>query len=481
MNEQIKDTSPQAPDQLSDILLVLDKEKKKIQAVKGIGKDGELETVDVNKKNEKDFMRVDQQGNVLSNFFSNFFKELKNPSRFSFFKVPAPVVVDTAKELQKQVDSPSKKGEELMKQHEVKIEPPKESKQETQNNTATSEPPAPASEYRYKLEQIDWETMNNVGLSQEKLEKANVLDQLLKGYKTNELVPVSINLGSVIIKMDARLSLQPGEDGNPVVAIHGIRKDLNLNSTFFGHKFSEEDKENLLATGNMGRIVDLTHPKTKETIPSIVSVDRLTNELVALRADKMKVPDVYKGVALDDLQKQTIQEGKPQYIEGMTSQKGNRFSATVQYNAAKGFIEIVSFNNLTNKVQQGEVREAPKAFRGKELNERQYDRFKEGLSVFINGLVDKEGKPYEGYIKFNKETGRTAFSFYNPDKLRAQAQPSETHKTQVAVNSEGKTNEATKNIKEPLKSGQTNPDNSKQQQQRNAPPKSTKKGKGVKV
>ena len=34
----------------------------------------------------------------------------------------------------------------------------------------------------------------------------------------------------------------------------------------------------------------------------------------------------------------------------------------------------------------------------------------------------------------------------------------ETHVTQTAVNSSGKTNEATKHIKEPLKSGQKDPD-----------------------
>ena len=48
----------------------------------------------------------------------------------------------------------------------------------------------------------------------------------------------------------------------------------------------------------------------------------------------------------------------------------------------------------------------------------------------------------------------------------------EENKTQVAVNNEGKTNEATKNIKEPLKSAQENPDNKKQQEKPKAPAKS---------
>src|SRR6218665_3170358 len=105
--EEKNANNPASPDQLSDILLVLDKKKTKIQAVKGIGKNGELETVDTDKKNAGDFLRVDKHGDVFSNFFSNFFKQLKNPARFEFFKVPALISMDVATELQKNIDQPS--------------------------------------------------------------------------------------------------------------------------------------------------------------------------------------------------------------------------------------------------------------------------------------------------------------------------------------------------------------------------------------
>ena len=105
----------QMHEQLSDILLVFDKEKMKIQGVKGIDENGKLETIDANKKNQNQFMRVDKQGDFFSNFFSNFISQLKNPTNFSFFKVPELIVVDTAKEIQKQIDHPTKNGELLMK------------------------------------------------------------------------------------------------------------------------------------------------------------------------------------------------------------------------------------------------------------------------------------------------------------------------------------------------------------------------------
>lgn len=443
-------------------------------AVKGIDQNGNLETVEPTRKNENQFMRVDKHGDVFSNFFSNFFSQLKNPTNFSFFKIPALLAVDTSKEMQKQIDHPTPQGEQLMKQHEVT-----EYKQKNEINMETAQTNPETSEYKYKPEQIDWETLNHLGLSKEKLEKMSLLDPLLKGYKTNELVPVSLNLGTAVTRMDARLSLKQNDEGQVVLAIHGIRKGPNLNYPFFGHEFSKEDKENLLQTGNMGRVVNLTNPKSNEIVPSIISIDRLTNEVVALRTDFIKIPDEIKGIKLNEEQKQTLLEGKPLALEGMVSKKGAAFDASVQFNADKRFVEFIFDRNDPNKQTQGnqhnQTKGAPKNFRDKELDNEQYQKLKDGQTVYISGLVDKKGKEYNGYITYNKETNKTDFSFQNPDKVKEQIKPAQAHKTQTAVNSEGKTNEATKNIKEPLKSGQTNPDDKKQQEHQeesNAPAKS---------
>ncbi|UKB78627.1 DUF3945 domain-containing protein [Chryseobacterium sp. MEBOG07] len=488
---ELENAQQQTPDQLSDILLVLNKETMKLEAVKGMGKNGNLETVAPTKENENQFMKVDKHGDFFSNFFSNFFSQLKNPTNFSFFKIPGTSVAEVSDEIQKAIDKPSPEGDKTLSKYEVSVDKPtekQEQKEQSQNepqnqntmeNTQTTTPvTAPVetpqtSEYRFKAEDIDWETMSNLGLSQEKLEKMKILDPLLKGYKTNELVPISLNLGTAITRLDARLSLQQNEDGKVVMAIHGIRKEPNLHFTFFGHEFTKEDKNNLLKTGNMGRVVDLTHGKTGEQIPSIISIDRLTNELIALRADKIKVPDEIKGVQLDDGQKQTLMEGKSLHLEGMLSKKGETFNADVQFNADKRYVEFLFDRSNSSKQsqneQQGAVQEAPKIFRGKELDEQQYQKLKEGQTVYVSDLIDKKGGKYEGYITYNKETGKTGFDFKNPNALKDKIQPTEAHKTQVAVNSDGKTNESTKNSTEPLKSGQTNPDTKKQQKEQETP------------
>ncbi|SFQ78609.1 DUF3945 domain-containing protein, partial [Flavobacterium akiainvivens] len=243
-----------------------------------------------------------------------------------------------------------------------------------------------------------------------------------------------------------------------------------------------EDKKNLLETGNMGRVVNLVNSKTGELMPSIISIDRLTNDVIALRTEFIKIPDEIKGVKLNEEQKQTLMEGKPLYLEGMISTKGTEFSATVQFNADKRYVEFLfdrSNNNQqaqTNQQntqqnnQQSQPQEAPRTFRGKELDDEQYNKFKAGQTIYVE-LKDKKDQPYKGYITFDKDTGKTNFEF--PGQYKARVEPAETHKTQTAVNSEGKTNEATKNVQEPLKSGQRRPKNEKQQEQQyNKPAKS---------
>jgi hypothetical protein len=433
------------PEQLSDILLVLNKETMKLEAVKNIDKDGNLETVPPLKQNENQFMKVDKHGDIFSNFFSNFLSQLKNPSNFSFFKVPASSAVDTAKEIQKAVDKPSEEGKELLSKFEVPIGNIQEKQTENQNNNNmenTQNSTTPVSEYRYKVEEIDWETMSKLGLSQEKLEKNNLLDGLLKGYKTNDLVAISLNLGTAITRMDARLSLQRNAEGNVVMAIHGIRKEPTLSFPYYGHEFSKEDKDKLLKTGNMGRIVDLTYPNATEKIPSIISIDKKTNEIIALRADKIKIPDEMKGVKLTDEQKNILMEGKPLYLVDMISNKGESFSSNVQFNAEKRYVEILFDQGKSNIVTlnntQPAKKEVPRVVRGKELTDAEYAKFSAGEKIFVSGFENKQGKAYNGYITFDKVTGKTDFSFPIKDKV---------------------------DNSDPVKSGQTNANNKKQQQE----------------
>src|SRR5690606_53716 len=286
------------------------------------------------RRNQNQFMRVDKHGDLFSNFFSNFLSQIKDPSSFSFFKVPFESSIDIGKEMNERLSNRDASVLEHLEKYAVKDEN-KVSNENSNNmeNTQKTQESGTEMQYRYDPKKIDWEMMSNIGLSERELIERNMLDPLLKGYKTNDLVPLVLKVGAAEARMDARLSLKTNELGDVVIAIHGIRKEPNLKYPLFNHEFTEEDKKNLLQTGNMGRVVDMVNPKSGEIIPSIVSLDRLTNEVVALAADRIKVPDEIKGVMLEEAQKQTLLEGKPLYLEGMISKKGTEFDASVQFNA----------------------------------------------------------------------------------------------------------------------------------------------------
>ena len=453
-------------EQMMEILLVFDKEKKTINAVKGIDENGELQTVPPKQEHNNDFLKVDKQGNTLENFLKNFFSQLKDPTRFSFFKVAPEDTERTVKIIQENIKNPTPAADEIL--DKIRIEP-KDLKVENPKESTTQEQKPDTNKYFIDPNKINWDDLKNLGITKEQLEKSKALEPMLRGYKSPSTFPIEANFGSMVMKTDARLSFRPDSEGNVVLAIHGIRKEPELDRPFFGHQFTNEDKKNLRETGNMGRIVDVKNYRTGELVPSFISIDKQTNELVSMKASSLKLPDEIKGVKLDEKQKAALMEGKAVFLENMISAKNKSFSAFVQVNAEKRSLEFIFPEKEQKQTQQQrqqqrsdqpeEVR-IPKSLAGVELSDKQQADLRADKTIYVKGLKDKEGQEYNAYVKVNHEKGKLDFYKFNPDKAKEKAKeitPANEHKTQVAVNSEGKTNEATKHTKEPLKPGQATP------------------------
>ncbi|WP_163324784.1 topoisomerase C-terminal repeat-containing protein [Draconibacterium mangrovi] len=112
----------------------------------------------------------------------------------------------------------------------------------------------------------------------------------------------------------------------------------------------------------------------------------------------------------------------------------------------------------------------PNSLLGKELSEEQQQKLEKRETIYVAGMKDKKGEEFNAYIKVNDEKGKLDFYKWNPDKAQtkgAEVIPDNKSKTQVAVNSEGKSNEATKDVKEPLKKDQVNPTERQQTTKRN--------------
>lgn len=171
---------------------------------------------------------------------------------------------------------------------------------------------------------------------------------------------------------DARLAFRTDGDGNIGLAIHPLRKEPQLDFPYMGYKFSPEEKETLLATGNLGKTIEVT-PKNGEPFAAYVSIDPQTNELIALRADRVNIPKEIKGVTLSDQQYKDLVEGKAVKVEGMTAKSGKSFNATLQVNAERKGIEFIFDNNrgFKERQQQTQQQGAPHKLCGLELSEKQ--------------------------------------------------------------------------------------------------------------
>lgn len=358
INEELKTV-----EKTGDTLLVLHHETATVGIGKGVGDNGEVNRVSPEDLSGDEMLSIESNEDSFTDFYSAFYRQLKEPSEFSFFKVTEYEAKQTAVNLQKYMDKATDEEKKELKQFEISIDVV-EAHRKAREGKKAGKGENTRNSYLYKTEQVDWKMMEKIGLSREKLEELEVLQAMLKGYKAPKLVPVRIELGTVSGTIEARLSLQANDFGEVELRFHPVRRMPDFSKPFFGHVFSEEDKRNLMVSGNMGRVVDLVHGITGEIVPSLISRDRLTNELVQVRAEWVRIPLVIKGVTLDQEQRKILREGKPLYIENMLSARGTLFNAAVQYNADKRYVEFLLDKNV-RRMGATDLREIPRVFREK--------------------------------------------------------------------------------------------------------------------
>ena len=433
-----------------------EKEAGKLSVVSGIDDKGKLQTTEAKNVHQAAFFKFNNKDGLLKNFMTNFLTQFNEPSRFGLYKVVANNVEQGVASLHTMLQNREKpENNQQLADSQVRFDDflPKQ-----KNATAIDE------------SKIDWKQLDNLGLTRERLEQSGELDKMLNWQKS-DLVTIAIPMGDTTIYTDARLAFRTDGEGNIGLAVHPLRKEPQLDFPYMGHKFSPEEKEQLLATGNLGKTIEIT-PKNGEPFAAYISIDPQTNELIALRADRVNIPKEIKGVTLSDAQYKDLVEGKAVKVEGMTAKSGKSFNATLQVNAEKKGIEFIFENKqgLKERQQHSQQQGAPHKLCGLELSDKQREALDSGRTLYLKNMVDKEGQPFNAYVKMDKEQNRPRFYKWNPDKKQETGKEkvvavAKEHKTQIAVNNQGKTNEATKNVNEPLKSGQTQPTAAQKQKQ----------------
>ena len=433
-----------------------EKEAGKLSVISGIDDKGNLKTTEAIAANQAAFLKFNNRDGLLKNFMTNFLKQFNNPTHFGLYKVLSNNVEQGVDNLRTMLQS-REKPESKQQLAEMGV-PFEDYLPQQKNATAINE------------SKINWKQLDNLGLTRERLEQSGELDKMLNWQKSN-LLTIAVPIGDTTIYTEARLAFRTDDNGNVGLAIHPLRKDPQLDFPYMGYKFSPEEKEALLTTGNLGKTIEVT-PKNAEPFSAYVSIDPQTNEIIALRADRVNIPKEIKGVTLSDVQYKDLVEGKAVKVEGMTAKSGKTFNATLQVNAERKGIEFIFDNNrgFKERRQQTQQQGVPHKLCGLELSDKQREALDSGRTLYLKNMVDKQGQPFNAYVRMDKEQNRPRFYKWNPDKKQETGKETvvavaEEHKTQVAVNNHGKTNEATKDVKEPLKTGQTQPTAAQKQKQ----------------
>ena len=528
-----------------DVLVVRDEKTGEISVVAGLGRDGTPKRTPAKVENSPDFLRFDRNSDMMDSFFRNFFRQCKEPSRFGFYRIAADQVeslLGVMKELLKDPDA----NKEILSAHKVDTSNyEKEAKQtegqakETASSDDASKTQANTEKENVSSEQTN-KTENNMEQKQEQTAteqqsqtapgaKQNLIGgndvnlqelgakygidfnsmsekdmKALLNYGKTGLVTVKPTFGGEQIEIQARLSFRKDENDQFQLVPHFVRNEPKLDVAYKGYTFTPEDKKNLLQNGNLGKVVDFPDKNTGELRPHFISIDRLTNEIVDIPTNKVRIPDTIGKTPITKDDKRVLYSGLPlrkeielangrkftpllqvnveqrgvEFVPGSTRQAqgqkqngGNKQSADKQEQKAEGDAggqkRQQDPNHWLN--EDGTIRRLNTYFK-KELTEQQKNDYVAGKTIEIKEVPNKNGSgTYTAYVKFDFNKMQPRSYRTNPDLKQAKEQiPTNENKVQVAVNEQGKTNEATKHTKEPLKPGQSAPKNEKQQKEQTA-------------
>ena len=442
-----------------EVLIARNNETGQVGAVVGQNPDGTPKTAEVKSASLSDLVKFNKGQNPLEAFMSNFMRQAANPSTFGLFKLNAEDYEAMAEPMAEMLQDPQA-NKEMLDKYRVEMPEKKESRAQ-----------------QVDPEKVDWAAIErDWGITRNELKTSGALDQMIYNRKSPQLFTLKPNFGNVSYEMEARLSFRTNPDGTYSLIPHPVKRAPQLDQEYMGYKFTDDDKAQLRKTGNLGKVVELADPDTGEVKKSLVSIDRLTNEIESVPLDKVYIKQKVANIDLTMSQVSFLKSGgliKEQFIQ---LPNGRQFTADLQYSASKREVEFVNSDLYRNRQGQtnGQTQDAEQQWHNPDgsikrlehwcklpLNEQQQADYLAGKKVLVGEGKDRFGNDCTIYFQYDpeKKAPQTTRVYPDRDKVVGVA---EENKTQVAVNNDGKTNEATKNVKEPLSTGQTQPKNEEQ-------------------
>lgn len=475
------------------VMLVQDASSGQLKAVTDVDKNGNIQTVEPTKANLASLLNVNTNDSFIEAFFKKMMEQADNPAHSGLSNPINKVFIMTESVFNKLVKM-NFPPDELEK---YRVDPAAElAARQGQNPKVQQGGGDTTSQSTFQpmdVSKIDRADLERKGIKWDDVEPH--LKAMSYGHKSNKMVEMNPEMepGGMRVPTKGRISLEEQPDGSIKAIPHYHQEKPNLDAPLHGIKLDDEAKANLLATGNAGKVIELElAPGKKE--PCYVTLDKMTNGLEVLPVSQIGPIDKIKGVELTEGQKLDFAAGRKVLVEGMTSRSGTKFDGYVQVNTSDKKFDF-TYDGLDRnrysqenkeirqqkkaegqetkkEVSQGEGKKEifiPKKLLGVELDEKQIKSLEAGKATYVKAMMkDGQDQPFNAWVKPNYEKGKLDFFKWNPDyakKQGATVKPAAESKTQVAVNSEGKTNEATKRVDKPLQQGQQKPTEGQQKKQ----------------
>ena len=407
----------------------------------------------------------------------------KNAEMLRPYAVETDVPAQTVKPEQQSVPEPPAQQEQQAVEtpqppQQAQTPEPEQSAQAQQSQQPEQTLAAPVRNAPINADSIDWDKIQKQwGITREDLEKSGALDQMVYNHKSPQLFTVTPQFGDEKFSIQAKLSFRTNPDGSYSLVPHFVRNEPQLDKEYKGYTFTGEDKAELRKTGNLGRAVELADPKTGEIKRCLVSIDRLTNEIESMPIDNIYIRRKVANIELDMQAVGILKNGGTIRAQSVELPNGAKFVADLQYNVSKR--DVVFVNSDLYRQLQGQQNSRPQQDQWHnadgtvkrlahwckiELSEQQQNDYLAGKKVLVGEAKDKFGNDCTVYFQYDPEKRAPVTTRIYPDRNNVVGIAEES-RTQMAVNNDGATNEATKNVKEPLQRGQTAPKDENQQRQ----------------
>lgn len=487
-----------------DVLIVRDEKTGEISVVAGLSRDGTPKRAPAKAENTPDFLRFDRNSDLMDSFFRNFYRQCKEPSRFGFYRIAADQVenlLGVMKELLKDPEA----NKEILSAHKVDTSNyEKEAKQsEGQAKETASSDDASKTQANTEKENVSSEQTNEKKNDMEQKPEQTATEQqaqtaagskqnlignddvnlqelgakygidfnnmnekdmkALLNYGKTGLVIVKPTFGGEQIEIQARLSFRKDDNDQLQLVPHFVRNEPKLDVAYKGYTFTPEDKKNLLQNGNLGKVVDFPDKNTGELRPHFISIDRLTNEIVDIPTNKVRIPDTIGKTPITKDDKRVLYSGIPLRKE-IELANGRKFTPLLQVNVEQRGVEFVPGSTRQEQGQKqngdkkqtadkqeqkaegdaggqkkqqdpnhwlnedGTIRRLNTYFK-KELTEQQKDDYVAGKTIEIKEVPNKNGSgTYTAYVKFDFDKMQPRSYRNNPDLKQAKEQNAEEQK-----------------------------------------------------